>query len=66
MGFRDRKIIILPNMLRPEEYLPKWGCQGKSIIYFGRLSVEKGLFTLLEAIKGHSLAAVSIVGLWGN
>ena len=51
MGFKG-KIVYLPNFVNIEEYGPKFGCAENSIVYFGRLSKEKGLFTLIEAVKG--------------
>lgn len=51
MGFAG-ELIYLPNFVNCKEYdpLPDW--KEKHIVYFGRLSKEKGLLTLLEAIKG--------------
>lgn len=51
MGLHNR-IIYLPNFVDLTEYTPEYRWQENSIIYFGRLSAEKGLFTLLEAVKG--------------
>jgi glycosyltransferase involved in cell wall biosynthesis len=51
MGFKG-KIVYLPNFIRVGDFNPKYNWEEKSIIYFGRLSTEKGLFTLLKAIKG--------------
>lgn len=62
MGFKGRKIIILPNMLRIEDYFPKYGSESNSIIYFGRLSREKGLPVLLESAKGIKKINLKIMG----
>jgi len=51
MGFKG-KIIYLPNFVNLEDYKPQYDWQENSIVYFGRLSKEKGLFTLIEAMKG--------------
>jgi glycosyltransferase involved in cell wall biosynthesis len=48
----DRKLFLLPNFITrifPFSPLP---AGGKTIVYFGRLSREKGLPTFLKAIKG--------------
>ncbi len=51
MGF-DRQVIHLPNFVDLAEFQPKYENTQRSIVYFGRLSFEKGLFTLLDAVKG--------------
>lgn len=52
MAFKG-KIIHLPNFIKCDETInPQFSAGKKSIVYFGRLSSEKGLFTLLEAVKG--------------
>lgn len=51
MGFKG-KVVHLPNFVQLEEFNPRFDWQENSIVYFGRLSKEKGLFTLLEAMKG--------------
>lgn len=51
MGFHG-KIMHLPNFVNLEEYKPQYHWQEKSIVCFGRVSREKGLFTLIEAMKG--------------
>jgi len=61
MGFK-REIIHLPNFVPLEEFHPKYEWKERSIIYFGRLSIEKGLFTLLEAVKGLKGIDLKIVG----
>jgi len=50
MGFKQ-KMVYLPNFVIFDELKPSFKWKGKSLIYFGRLSPEKGLFTLLDAIK---------------
>lgn len=51
MGFTG-KIIHLPNFVNLEDYRPQYDWQENSIVYFGRLSKEKGLLTLIEAMEG--------------
>jgi len=51
MGLK-RKIVFLPNFVNVEDFKPEFNWQENSIVYFGRLSGEKGLFTLIEAMKG--------------
>ena len=50
MGF-DREIEYLPNFVDFADFQPKYESGQKSIVYFGRLSSEKGLSTLLDAVK---------------
>lgn len=51
MGLKGR-VVYLPNFVSLEEYKPQYTGQENAIVYFGRLSEEKGLGTLLEAMKG--------------
>lgn len=51
MGF-PAEIVRLPYFLDPEEYRPRYGAEEISFCYFGRLSGEKGLFSLLAAARG--------------
>jgi glycosyltransferase involved in cell wall biosynthesis len=51
MGFK-RKIVYLSNFVNVGDYQPQYEYEENSIVYFGRLSKEKGLFTLIEAVKG--------------
>jgi len=54
MGFKG-ETVFLPNFIDAEEYIPEFGYQEKTVCYFGRLSKEKGLFTLLNALKGSGI-----------
>jgi len=54
-------IICLPNFVTVEDFLPQYHSKAKIIVYFGRLSKEKGLFTLLDAVKGLN-AQLKIIG----
>lgn len=51
MGF-DKEIVYLPNFVDLANYSPQYRWKERSVVYFGRLSPEKGLFTLLNAVKG--------------
>ena len=54
--------IHLPHFLNIDEYRSDYAGKENSIIYFGRLSKEKGLFTLIEAMKGIKGATLKIIG----
>ena len=47
-----RKLFWLPNMISELPPLSPFPARGRTIVYFGRLSREKGLGTLLAAVKG--------------
>lgn len=61
MGFR-RKIVHLPNFAMLNGFAPQYDPQEKTIVYFGRLSPEKGLVTLLEAVKDMADINLKIIG----
>jgi len=46
------KVAYLPHFINVQDFLPSYRWSENSIVYFGRLSAEKGLFTLLKAVKG--------------
>jgi len=50
MGF-DSNIIYLPNFVDLDKYEPFYETEDNSIVYLGRLSREKGLYTLISAVK---------------
>jgi len=50
MGFKEQ-IVFLPNFVNIQDFQPSYEWQEESIVYVGRLSYEKGLETLLNAIK---------------
>jgi glycosyltransferase involved in cell wall biosynthesis len=60
MGFR-KKILYLPNFVDTDCLRPTAG-EDRLVIYFGRLSREKGLSTLVTAMKGVEGASFLIVG----
>ncbi len=51
MGF-DGKVVYLPNFVRVEQFAPCYEPKENSIVYVGRLSHEKGVGTLLKAVRG--------------
>ncbi|MDY6844673.1 MAG: glycosyltransferase family 4 protein [Thermodesulfobacteriota bacterium] len=50
MGFKG-KILHLPNFLELHEFSPCYKAKENSIVYAGRFSPEKGVETLLDAVK---------------
>ncbi|GAH69454.1 unnamed protein product, partial [marine sediment metagenome] len=60
MGF-NAKVVYLPNFVDIERYKPYYGWKEESIIYTGRLSPEKGLVTLINAIKEVNIS-LNIIG----
>lgn len=59
-GLPEEKLVHLPNFIKLEDYEPNYKC-GDYILYVGRLSKEKGVFTLLQAIRGIDIK-LKIVG----
>ena len=51
LGFNG-KVVYLPNFVDLNEFSPQYGQEENGIAYFGRLSEEKGIFTLLSAVTG--------------
>ncbi len=51
MGFKG-EVIHLPNFVKLTDFQPSYDYKKRPIIYFGRLSREKGLFTLLKGVEG--------------
>ncbi|MCP4761576.1 MAG: glycosyltransferase family 4 protein [archaeon] len=50
MGFTG-KVEHIPNFVKTEIFPPSYDWQEKSIYFLGRLSHEKGILTLIEAVK---------------
>jgi glycosyltransferase involved in cell wall biosynthesis len=59
-GIRPQQVQTVHNFIDARAYDPKYG--GRDIIYFGRLSTEKGLRTLLEAASRTPRTRVMIAG----
>lgn len=49
-GIPEKKLVHIPNFTNVEDFEPSYKA-GEYILYVGRLSHEKGIFTLLKAIK---------------
>ncbi|MBD3288385.1 glycosyltransferase [candidate division KSB1 bacterium] len=60
-GIPKEKVLYIPHFLRLEEYKPTYRYDDY-FIYLGRLSEEKGLVTLLNAMKGIKRSELKIIG----
>lgn len=60
MGF-SRKIHFHGNFLHLDEYVPAFTYSEQSICYFGRISGEKGLYDLADAVKAINIR-LKIIG----
>jgi glycosyltransferase involved in cell wall biosynthesis len=60
-GFPKEKIIHLPNFVNEELYSPSYNFNNY-FIYFGRLSEEKGIFTLVESMRRVEKGKCLIIG----
>ena len=61
MGFKGN-IVRLPNFIDFTEFRPKYEWTGRTIAYCGRLSAEKGVGTLISAVKGLKDLRLKIIG----
>lgn len=61
MGFKG-DITYLPNFININDFSPSYAWEGNSIVYFGRLSPEKGLITLIEAMSDVENISLNIIG----
>lgn len=61
MGFRGR-VEYLPNFVNTEEYVPEYEYEERAVVYFGRLSREKGLLTLIDAMKSLPDVKLKLIG----
>jgi len=50
LGFKG-EIVHLPNVVDTAHFVPSFSWEKETIIYFGRLSKEKGIYTLLQAME---------------
>jgi len=57
----NREIVHLPNFVSVQYYEPQYEWKDNAITYVGRLSAEKGVHTLIEAMKGLNLQ-LKIIG----
>lgn len=60
MGFKG-EVVHFPYFIDARNFSPCYNYEERSLVYFGRLSPEKGLFTLLEAVAGLDLE-LKIIG----
>lgn len=61
MGFR-MPVEVLPNFIRVADYKSDGDVSGKTICYIGRLSKEKGVSTLIEALEQLPDVHLKIIG----
>lgn len=60
LGIPEEKLTYIPNFVESRSYQPIFG-GGKYILFIGRISKEKGIFTLIKAVKDIDVE-VKIVG----
>lgn len=60
-GVDPKKLVFLPYMVDTESFSPNYS-HSNYFLYFGRLSKEKGLFTLLHAMKNFRNSLLYVVG----
>jgi len=58
---QNLNIITLGFFVDANKYFPKFSHNDKDVVYFGRLSQEKGISIMLEAVKGLNLC-LKIIG----
>lgn len=61
MGLKG-EVVCLPNCVDLTGFEPAFEWQEKSIVYVGRLSYEKGLKTLIDAVKEIQHVQLKIIG----
>ena len=57
----EKKIVFIPNFTRLDRFVPGYGGEDY-FVYFGRLAEEKGLLTLVEAMRRIRTGTLFIVG----
>ena len=60
-GFKG-KIIHLPNFVLLDQFIPEYRWKKPTIVYFGRLMRNKGLSTLVDAVKSIDDIELKIIG----
>ncbi|MFQ5649581.1 MAG: glycosyltransferase family 4 protein [bacterium] len=60
-GVGEGKVRHLFYAINMADFTPHF-CAGNYLLYFGRLADEKGILTLLEAVKSYAAAPLYIVG----
>ncbi|MFA6217699.1 MAG: glycosyltransferase [Candidatus Omnitrophota bacterium] len=61
LGFK-KEIVVLPNFVDINNFVPQFSWSENSIVYFGRLAEGKGLLNLIKSVKGLPLR-LKIVGI---
>jgi glycosyltransferase involved in cell wall biosynthesis len=61
-GYADNKIVVIPNFVAMENNITSKSNGKDYAVYFGRLSPEKGVMTLLDAAKFIPHIEIAIVG----
>jgi glycosyltransferase involved in cell wall biosynthesis len=61
LGFKS-KTVYLPNFIDTTGIKPKYGVKEPSIVYVGRLSSEKGVHTLLDAMSSIPSLQLRVIG----
>ncbi len=61
LRFPEKKVVHIPNFVDEVKYIPKYAHDGY-FVYLGRLAQEKGILTLLEAMRRVGFAELFIVG----
>ncbi len=61
MGLAPHRFLTIENFMDIRNYEPRYENEGY-VLYFGRLSVEKGVGTLIEAIREHPEIPLKIAG----
>jgi glycosyltransferase involved in cell wall biosynthesis len=60
-GFKGN-IVHLPNFVLLDQFIPDYRWKQPSIVYFGRLMRDKGLITLVDAVKSIDNIELKIIG----
>lgn len=60
-GIEDSKIVHIPNCINVKAFHPNYNC-GEYVVFLGRLAREKGVTTLLRAMKQMPKIKLMIIG----
>jgi len=60
-GINGKKVVHIPNFIDVEGYSPKYNGENY-LVYFGKVSGEKGLFTLVQAMRNIKTSKLLIIG----
>jgi glycosyltransferase involved in cell wall biosynthesis len=61
VGVPEQKLFIKPHFIDASQIQPRFG-QGNYVLYLGRLSAEKGLWTLVQTLAGMRDITLRIAG----